>query len=112
MPVKEKLTSLTGVLFGSPGILCSFNYFILFFDFALGTEESLWTFSRGFHLPTELRCAIATKALLRVQFLLTFLGGGGESALLRKKEGSQQSQQKFDFFSYDDMPYSFSITGP
>ena len=60
--------------------------------------------------------AIATKALLRVQFLLTFLGGRGEEqealALLSKKgerEGSIESQQKFDFFSYDDTPnFSFS----
>ena len=58
------------------------------------------------------RRAIATKAPLRVQFLLTFFGGRGEeqeaSALLSKKggrEGSIESQQKFDFFSYDDTPY-------
>ena len=56
------------------------------------------------------RRAVATKALLRVQFLLTFFGreGGEEQealALLRKKvEGSIESQQKFDFFSYDDTP--------
>ena len=44
-----------------------------------------------------------------MQFLLTFLGGGGEEqealALLSKKggrEGSIESQQKFDFLSYDD----------
>ena len=41
-----------------------------------------------------------------------FLGGGGEeqeaSALLSKKEGGREgsieSQQKFDFFSYDSTP--------
>ena len=55
--------------------------------------------------------AVATKAQLRVQFLLTFFwGGGGEEqealALLSKKrgrEGSIESQQKFDF--YDFTPY-------
>ena len=55
---------------------------------------------------------MATKALKRVQFLLTFFWGGeGEeqeaSALLSKKggrEGSIESQQKFDFFSYDGNP--------
>ena len=51
-----------------------------------------------------------------MQFLLTFFGGGrgGEEqealALLSKKEGGREvfieSQQKFDFFSYDDMPNS------
>ena len=55
------------------------------------------------------RRAIATKALLRVQFLLTFFGGRGEeqeaSALLRKKgEGVYRESEKFDFFSYDDTP--------
>ena len=39
----------------------------------------------------EIRRAVKTKAPLRVQFLLTFLGGGGKeqevSALLSKKEG-------------------------
>ena len=55
---------------------------------------------------------VKTKAPLRVQFLLTFLGGRGEeqeaSALLSKNagtEGSIESQQKFDFSSYDDTPY-------
>ena len=50
------------------------------------------------------RHAVVTKAPLRVQFLLTYLGGRGEeqeaSALLSKKkgrEGSIESQQKFDF---------------
>ena len=58
----------------------------------------------------NIRCAVATKALLRVQFLQTFCGGRGEeqeaSVLLSKKggKGSKESQQKFDFFSYDDMP--------
>ena len=59
-----------------------------------------------------LRCAVKTKAPLRMQFLLTFfLGGRGEeqeaSALLSKnrgREGSIESQQKFDFFSYDVTP--------
>ena len=58
------------------------------------------------------RCAVVRKALLRVQFLPTFLGGRGEeqgaSTLLSKKrgrEGSTESQQKFDFFCYDDTPY-------
>ena len=57
------------------------------------------------------RCAVVRKALLRVQFLPTFFGGRGEeqeaSALLSKKrgrEGSIESQQKFDFFCYDDTP--------
>ena len=53
--------------------------------------------------------AIATKAMLRVQYLLPlFLGGGGEQqealASLSKKRGSIESQQKLDFFSYDDTP--------
>ena len=58
---------------------------------------------------------LATEAPLRVQFLPTFGGRGEEqeaSALLRKKrgrEGSIESQQKFDFFSYDDMPYTSPI---
>ena len=59
-----------------------------------------------------LRRAVKIKALLRVHFLLTFFGGRGEeqeaSALLSKKggrEGSIESQQKFDFLSYDDTPY-------
>ena len=40
----------------------------------------------------KIRRAVATKAPLRVQFLLTFLGGGGEqkaSALLSKKGGGR-----------------------
>ena len=61
---------------------------------------------------TELRRTVVTKAPLRVQFLRTFGGRGGEeqetSALLSKKgegrEGSIESQQKFDFFCYDIMP--------
>ena len=58
------------------------------------------------------RCAIVRKALLRVQFLPTFFWRRREeqeaSALLSKKrgrEGSIESQQKFDFFCYDDTPY-------
>ena len=46
-----------------------------------------------------------------MQFLLPFLGGRGEEqramALISKKggrEGSIESQQKFDFFSYDITP--------
>ena len=43
-----------------------------------------------------------------MQFLLTFWGEEQEAlALLNKKggrEGSIESQQKFDFFSYDDTP--------
>ena len=57
----------------------------------------------------KIRRAFKTKALLRVQFLLTSGGRGEEqeaSALLSKKgggrEGSIENQQKFDFFSYDD----------
>ena len=51
-----------------------------------------------------------SSAPLRVQFLLTFWGGGEEqeaSALLSKKRGEEsiESQQKFDFFCYDDTPY-------
>ena len=42
-------------------------------------------------LPNIVRRAVEAKALLRVQFLLTFFGGRGEeqeaSALLRKKGG-------------------------
>ena len=68
--------------------------------------------------PRKLGCAVKAKAPLRVQFLVTFLGGrGGEeqeaSALLSKKgvrEGSIESQQKFDFFSYDDTPSSIKET--
>ena len=57
-----------------------------------------------------LRGTIVTKALLRVQFLPALGGSGWEmgkaeassSALLSKKgvgrEGSRESQQKFDFF--------------
>ena len=38
----------------------------------------------------KIRRAVATKAPLRVQFLLTFFGGGGEAlALLSKKEGGR-----------------------
>ena len=52
-----------------------------------------------------IRSAVKTKALLRVQFLLIFWGKGGEEqealALFSKKEegreGSIESQQKFDF---------------
>ena len=62
------------------------------------------------HLGTisgSIRRAVQIKPLLRVQFLLT-LGGRGEeqetSALLSKKgegrEGSIESQQKFDFFCF------------
>ena len=58
------------------------------------------------------RHAVVTKAPLRVQFLVTYLGGRGEEqealALLSKKgvgrEGSIESQQKFDFFCYDITP--------
>ena len=58
------------------------------------------------------RRAVATKALLRAQFLLTFFGGRGEEqealALLSKKKGEREwsieSQQKFDFFCYDITP--------
>ena len=56
-----------------------------------------------------IRRAVATKAQLRVQFLLTYFGGEEQeaSALQSKKggEGSIESQKKFDFFSYDDTPY-------
>ena len=62
-------------------------------------------------MKTILWRAVATKALLIVQFFLTFFFGGGEQkalALLSKKgeEGSRSivSQLKFDFFCYDDMP--------
>ena len=63
-------------------------------------------------LSRSQRRAVKTKALLRVQFLLTYGGGRGKEqealALLRKKEvgseGSIERQQKFDFFSYDGMP--------
>ena len=56
------------------------------------------------------RHAFATKAPLSEQFLLTFFWGEEQVALafLRKKGGRDgyiESQQKFDFFSYDDMPY-------
>ena len=59
---------------------------------------------------------VVTKAPLRVQFLPALGGRGLERgkaeasslALLSKKgvgrEGSLESQQKFDFFSYDDTP--------
>ena len=77
-------------------------------------EAQFWSFSPNFLLTGPfllLWRAIATKAPLRVQFLLTFFGGRGEeqeaSALLIKKggrEGSIESQQKFDIFSYDCMP--------
>ena len=45
-----------------------------------------------------------------MQFLLTFgEGEGGKSKKLRlyyvKREGSIESQQKFDFFCYDFTPY-------
>ena len=56
-------------------------------------------------LNKSIRRAVETKALLRVQFLLTFFGGlkGGKSKklwlyLVKRKE-SIESQQKFDFFS-------------
>ena len=64
-----------------------------------------------------LRGTIVTKAPLRVQFLPALGGRGWErgkaeassSALLSKKgvgrEGSIESQQKFDFFCSDIMPY-------
>ena len=51
-----------------------------------------------------------------MQFFPTFGGRGVEeqeaSALLSKKkgEGSIESQQKFDFFSYDDTPYPVSFS--
>ena len=55
-----------------------------------------------------LRRPVKAKAPLRVQLLLTFGGRGEEqeaSALLSKKEGGREgsieSQQKFDFFKYD-----------
>ena len=51
----------------------------------------------------SVRRAVVTKAPLRVQFLLTFFwGGGGEGQ--EASEGSIESQQKFDFFSYDITP--------
>ena len=62
------------------------------------------------------RRAVTTKAPLRVQFLPALGGRGGERgkaeasslALLSKKgvgrEGSIESQQKFDFFCSDIMP--------
>ena len=52
----------------------------------------------------EVRRAVVTKAPLRVHFLLTFFwGGGGEGQ--EALEGSIESQQKFDFFSYESTPY-------
>ena len=68
---------------------------------------------RGQAREMPLRHTVKTKAPLRVQFLQTFfLGEGGKmqeaTALLSKKkggrEGSIESQQKFDFFSYDFSP--------
>ena len=63
-----------------------------------------------------IRGTVVTKAPLRVQFLLALGGRGWERgkaeasslALLSKKgvgrEGSSESQQKFDFFCSDVMP--------
>ena len=58
-----------------------------------------------------LRRAVTTKAPLGVQFLLTFGGEGRKSKKLwlyyvKKggREGSIESQQKFDFFSNDGTP--------
>ena len=66
--------------------------------------EDLWLFSCACAPPP--RRGIITKALLRVQFLLTFLGEGGGRARSRKgeREGSKESQQKFDFFSDEGTP--------
>ena len=56
-------------------------------------------------LQWSVKRTVVTKAPLRVQFLPTFGGEEQEaSAFLSKKrgrEGSIESQQKFDFFSYD-----------
>ena len=53
-------------------------------------------------VPSRPSCTVESKAPLRVQFLLTFFGGGGKSKKLqlyyvKKGEGSIESQQKFDF---------------
>ena len=69
------------------------------------------------YLFIPVRGTVVTKAPLRVQFLPALGGRGWEwgkakassSALLSKKgvgrEGSIESQQKFDFFCYDITPY-------
>ena len=59
--------------------------------------------------PADVRRTVKAKAPLRVQLLLTFGGrGGGKGKKLGGREGSIESQQKFDFFKYDITPYSKS----
>ena len=71
------------------------------------------TSTEYYHLDISLlRHNVVTKAPLRVQFLPTLGGRWWEeqeaSALLSKngggREGSIESQQKFDFFCYDITP--------
>ena len=55
-----------------------------------------------------LRRAVATKALLREQFI----GAEGGKSKKGGRERSKESQQKFDFFSYDDTPNNIVVHVP
>ena len=81
-------------------------------------QSNYWGHKNKIYL---IRGTVVTKAPLRVQFLPALGGRGWErgkaeassSALLSKKgvgrEGSIESQQKFDFFCSDIMPYKADV---